>query len=340
MTLILFDGFDNYSLLPKSWMTGLDMTGGYTGRDGSSNGCVGFYKTSGSPHLTCSLPSAINTLICGYGVQYNTTTKVWAGRVTGSSTQQMYLEPHASGSLILRNSGGTQVATSPSGLISTGAWFHLQVKWVPHTSTGSVVVKINDAEVINYTGATSGTTATVDSFQMTQGATSSAGRSFMDDLWVCDEVDATATQGRPNNAFLGDLAVVTLLPSSDGDTIQWTPSTGSNYAAVDENPVNSTDYVSTSTSTNRDLYAMTDLPGNATTVFAVRTSVYAQKSDAGSSSIQITAKENATTTPAAANALSTSWTAIHDPILAVRPSDSGLWTVSDVNSLQVGVDLV
>ena len=98
----------------------------------------------------------------------------------------------------------------------------------------------------------------------------------IDDLYLVD-----LTGPYPFNDRLGNVKVEQLLPSAAGATTQWTPSTGANWAAVDEQPPSSTDYVGSTTSGQRDLYATTDLVSTTGTVLAVRPAWFIAKSDAG-----------------------------------------------------------
>jgi hypothetical protein len=57
------------------------------------------------------------------------------------------------------------------------------------------------------------------------------------------------------NDFQGVCRIVGLLPNADTTTIEWIPSTGlTHYNLIDENPANTTDYVSNATQDQIDLY--------------------------------------------------------------------------------------
>jgi len=65
--------------------------------------------------------------------------------------------------------------------------------------------------------------------------------------------------GLSYSAVLGKTWNQILLPDADGDTIEWTPSTGSNYACVDDpDDIDQTDWVSTTLSGKKDFYTFTD----------------------------------------------------------------------------------
>jgi hypothetical protein len=194
-------------------------------------------------------------------------------------------------------------------------------------------------EIINVSGVSTGTAS--GSVTHIQHNTNNGGVQF-DDLYVCDGVDATATQGRANNDFLGDLKVATLIPTANGDLTAWSKSTGTNAAAlVDEIPPNTTDYIFSSTSGQRELMTLPDLPSSAGAVYGLRIGIYGLKSDAGASSVKPLIKESGgTITAQTAKALSTTAGGYYGDFLFTKPSaPTTPFTASDVNALQAGVEL-
>jgi hypothetical protein len=238
-------------------------------------------------------------------------------------------------------STGTLLATSTGHTaISATAWRGAQVKGLMHTSAGQVTVSLDGVQVLD-TGVvqTAATSGSVSAIRFGQG-TSGTNALWYDDFYVCDAVDATATQGRPNNDFLGDLRVQVLAPTGAGDVTQWTPNTAvANWTTVDETPPSATDYNSDATAGHQDLYALGDLTGTIATVFAVQESLYVGKSDAGSAQVKPLLKENSVATSEAGQGLSTTAGPVFGALRGVRPSDGGLWTSTDVNALQAGAEV-
>ncbi len=77
------------------------------------------------------------------------------------------------------------------------------------------------------------------------------------------------------------------------------------------------------------------------TVYGVRVTSYAQKTDAGLEGIKHVIKENSVVTvDASPTALSSTFAFVHGATLYKKPSNSTLWTVTDVNALQCGFDSV
>lgn len=337
MTLLFFDGFqDDATNRKPEWSGTASITA--TGRDGSTNGARAGGNASS---MTLTLPSAAATVVMGMAVNVQVLASSTNGIVLGTgSTDDIWLWFNASGYLEARrtSAGGGLIATATILPVPTPRWCYLQVKAVLHLTAGSLICQIDGTEVINVSGVSTGTVTGSCTYIKTN--TSLNGTQF-DDMYVCDAVDATATQGRANNNFLGDMKVTSLIPSADGDLSQWTPSTGTAHAAlVDEVPPNTTDYNFTSVVGNRDLYQLPDLPSTAGAVYGVRLSLYGLKSDAGASSVKPLVKESVgTITAQTAQPLSTTAGAVCGPFLFTKPSASTTpWTSTDINGLQAGAE--
>jgi hypothetical protein len=342
MTLLFFDGMQDSVLMPKPEWFVTDAWGGpTTGRDGTTNGAATL--AGSASQRTVALPSSAATCIAGTAFQV-TNMAVAASPLSfmsDSTTVQLVLVINSSGFIEVRRSTltGTLLGTSSGHTpITANQWNSLQAKVLLATSSGgSCTVQLNGVTVLTLTSVTtSGTSGSVTHIRFLSGSSQSL---VIDDLYVCDAVDATATQGRANNDFLGDLRVAVLFPTAAGDNTAWTPSTGSNWAAVDESPPNTTDYVGDSVSGHKDHYTMSDLTGTIATVYAVRESLYAAKSDAGAVSIKPSIKENSTVTSATSQAPSTSYSIMCGPMYAVKPSNSAVWSTTDINALQAGEEV-
>lgn len=340
MSLLFFDGFQDCNVMPKpEWGSGYP-TGTVSGRDGTPNSAGIMSNTNNL--IALSTPATT----CIVGFARLTTNRFDSGFVSfiRSGVTELVVTVNASGFLELRRTSitGTLLATSSghTPITINNLWHSFQAKAVLRSDgAGSCEVRLNGVAVINFTGQTAGTTGDVTHIGF-HGPAGGSGNLVVDDFWICDGVDATATQGAPNNNFLGDLKVTTLFPTSEGDTLQFTPSTGTaHYSLVDENPVNTTDYVSSLTVGQRDLYNVGDLVATATAPVAVRVGLYAQKSDAGTASIKTLIKENGTLTAGAVQPLLTSWSGFYGSIRTKKPSNDTPWTVADVNGLQVGVEV-
>lgn len=346
MTLQFFDGLKDANIMRKpSWSAGAAWNLITTGRFGDTNGAAKPGWGNGATNACkLTLPTPAATVV--YGIAANVGSSSTDGLPLGgiaiaSGVNQLATRVNASGFIeVYRNTvpTGTLLATS-TGHAPIVGFNYYELKASLATSGGTLIVRLNNIEVINFTGQTAATAGNVAMLNFSSPQTDAT--VTLDDLYVCDTVDATATQGRANNDFLGDLKVACLLPTGAGDSTQWTPSTGANWTTVDDVPPNITDYVSDPTSGHRDLYVMSDLTGTIGAVYGVQTSLYAAKSDAGAVTMKPTIKESGgTVTSDTAVSPGTTFGPFHGTMRMVRPSDSAVWTASDVNALQAGVEVV
>ena len=123
-----------------------------------------------------------------------------------------------------------------------------------HPTAGTVEVRVNGVTLVSLSGIN--TQPGFHNYHNTVGVYIYRIGGF-DDYYICDST------GLLMNDFQGACRVIGLLPNADTGTEQWTPSTGTaHYACVDENPPNAaSDYVSSSTQAQMDLYAYPSLVG-------------------------------------------------------------------------------
>lgn len=339
MSLLFFDGFESGSPKPE-YTSGPGLTTGSRtgngGMDGSSGCVLGITASAkvicGFAHTNSTLPGPTSQ----YFVQF---------RGDAGVTTHLTVGYDASGFVTLRLGGatGTLLATSAYAW-PPSQWRYMEVSATIADAGGTCVVKVDGATIINFTGDTknAGTATTIDRLAFLGSTAAGGANTRWDDLYVLNGVDATATQGRANNDFLGDIKVEPLFPNADGTTNQFVGSDGnsvSNYLLVDETSTSTADYVGSPTPGDRDLYNITDLAANIGTVYAIRTNAYVSKSDAGLAGIKTILRESSgTLTDDAVTALSTTWAYIFGGIRATRPGTTSPWTPADINALQIGVE--
>lgn len=235
---------------------------------------------------------------------------------------------------------GTVLATSTQVWNTWGTYRYIEMQGTIDDAAGRVVVKVDGVTWIDFTGDTrnGGSNTNIDQFGF-MWTGSADGR--IDDMYVTNGTDDTATTGRPDNSFLGDVKVEVLIPNADGTTNQWVGSDGNsaaNWDLVNEVPVNTSDYTGSSTVGQRDMWGMTNVGAQTSTVFAVQPAVYAAKDDAGAATIKIIHTDGSGTVVSSTDkALSTGYDYYWDDLRKVRPG-GGAWTATEANVLQVGVE--
>lgn len=331
MALLFIDGFDHYATadMLKKWST----QGTYSptinataGRRGGGGLVVG--STSTSTSLSKSL-SAVSTVIVGVAFKIGSTAQAGETiRLYEGATQHISLYYSSGTFKLYRGSNtGTLLATGTTS-VSASTWVYIELKVTIHDTTGAYELRLNGVTEFSATNVDTrngGTSGVVDSVSL-GGYTGT-----FDDFYLCD------TSGTTNNNFLGDCRIDTLYPSGAGNYTQFTPSTGSNYTCVDETTPNTTDYVSSATSGNRDSYAFADLAAlGSESIYGVQVNAYAQKSDAGTRSLGTMVRLSGTDADGASVGLGTTTYSYISQVFEKDPS-AAAWTEANVNAAEFGV---
>lgn len=360
MSALWFSSISEWAQIRPPEYAGTTSIVNQTGRAGDTSGCMSI--SSIGNFSTISLPTPAAVCFTGWANFYNGSNATALANVimawcTGTGTGrtiQCCLTLNTSGFYELRRTSatGTLLGTSsghtPVTAFGVGTpWYDLNARCVlGASSNGEFELRLAGVPILTLTGITnSGSTASVDSISWAGNTGGNSGNTqnnvYWDDVVVYDAVDATATQGRANNDWPGDLRVARLLPTSDGDTTQWTPSTGTaHWSLLDEVPPNTTDYVSSATDGQQDLVNIADLSGTVSGVIGVRTGLYAAKTDAGAAGLKTLIKENSVLTVGSSQAVGGTGTfaGYFSSFRWVRPSDSAVWANADVNAMQIGVE--
>lgn len=340
MALLFMDGFEGRDSQYKydSWNNGYGgfgtgpattwVTGRFAGT--ALNGYN--YASQGAPHVTKYL-TASDVIIAGIGVSHTnpgSTVNFIRFFTDSASTLQITLQFYLGQIRLVR--GASVIGTSQPNLIAANSWGYVEVKAKIDTVNGYVTVKYNGNIIINFTGNTkaAGTSNLIDTFQLYFDGGNGI---VADDIYVLND-----TGSAPHNDFLGDSRVAAIVPNGAGSVTGFTPSSGANYAAVDEIPPSGADYVESSVSGTKDLYAMSDLV-NAQIIYGVQTNVLAQKTDSGDVAVYPLMKVGGIEYPGPSLQMTPSWKMATD-IRQINPATATTWTQADVDGLETGVEIV
>lgn len=336
MTLLYIDGFDadNATSLGLRGWSGTQMattTGRISGsaiysQSGATvamtSPSVGAKATliAGFAHLKTSLPGSPATIFVFYD--------------SAGTTEQCSIRLNADGSLsACRGNQAAVLATSAAGVIAASVWRYIEVQATIDGSSGSMIVRVEESEVINVTAANTkqGSNAFADRVRFYSFANNN---DRYDDLYIAD------TAGSDNNSFLGDCRVQTLLPASDA-AIQWSRSTGStNYSAVDDSPYSAADYVYSSTVGHVDRYGLSDLATTPASIKGVAMYYTYQKSDAGARTMRGFIKSGGTTSNDSAQTPALNTEQMRYALWERDPNTAAAWSTSGVNALEAGIEVV
>lgn len=320
-----FEAADAFLKWPLSVGGGTSTTTRFsTGRSWLVNNFTYYLSRSITPSATVYVGAAIRvpttdgTQVLAFGAD-NGTFVHHNIRLTGATTLALY-------------SGNTLLASYTHTSAFAGNWFYFELSGTVATSGGTGIVRIDGVTVINFTGSTKtgGTSTNIDMVRV-QGDNS--GGKYVDDFYICD-----GTGTAPQNTFLGDVKVTSLVPNAAGSSTQFTPSVGANYTTVDELPYSATDYVSSGTSGQRDTYALTDLAATAGSVYGVQTNIIAKKTDAAPIALRPAVKSGATVYYGPNLNLSSNDNILMDT-RQTNPATSASWTATEVNALEAGFEV-
>ena len=299
MSLVFFDGFDQYDANSDLFNFG-GWTGSYNGgassfsstvRSGATGKCAVFSANSLGIYVT--LPEqAAKTVYVGVSINLSSLTvgnPVLSVMTAGDGYQATVILTSGNVLSVYRGGGSTLLA-SGSIALSAGVWYYVELKALVADASGILEVKINGTTVATYTGDTQSQGTNTFTRVAIGGLNSGQACSF-DDFYILN------SDGSVNNTYLGEQRVEIITPTSDS-TVAWTRNTGAtNFSAVDDligAPDDDTTYVSSSTSTQKDEYGLSNLVGTASAVAGVKVNTRAEKDDANPLSFKNGIKSGAT----------------------------------------------
>jgi hypothetical protein len=361
MAFIFCDSFDHYAIadIERKWTQLIDSNSGPGGSSHSTSLTEGRRSTDAlkltinsaatSGNVTSQFPrfvyAPVSTVIFGFAFKHDGSNlssgsdsesfsnQIWNLGSLGANQIWCRLNPDRTIS-VLRGTGTATVLGTTSVALNQGVYTYLEFKVVIHDTTGSVVVRKDGSVVLNLTNIdTRHNSDTVNNIII--GVVRSQGGGgytfWFDDFYLLD------SSGSTSNDFLNDTRIDVMYPNAEGNTIQWTPSTGTdNSALVDEAEANGdTDYNSTGTVNNKDTLAFPNAPVASTNYHAVQVNMFIRKEEAGPGGIKAVTRLGGTDYLSAEYSFSSDYTDVRH-IWDRRPSDSGVWTDTDINGAEFG----
>lgn len=156
---------------------------------------------------------------------------------------------------------------------------------------------------------------------------------IIDDWYILD-----TTIGPFNTTRLGDSRIQTLRPSSDAGPNNGTPSSGTSHYAMVNAPQNdggSTYITLTGTSGQEELFGMTSLLANPSTIYGAKVLNYARKTDAGALNTNSIISSNSIVVNSNVQGLLTTFSGISG-IFESDPSTGVAWSSAGINAADCG----
>jgi hypothetical protein len=346
MALLWIDGFDNYGVtagaapsptgvLARKYGTVAQESAMriYAGRLGGY--CISMYNGAfalASPVLTTDA-----TLVVGLALKYTN-----LGSSTGpfvrfddGANWGMSVWLSTGGELAVRNRSSAQLQITSGLELAADSWYYIEFK-VVCGATGSYSVYVDGVEVLSATGVDTRATEGHDycgTFRL-YAPNYSGATHYFDDLYCLDGTGSL-------NAPLGNCRVSTIRPDVAGDSAQFTPDTGDNYARVAETVCDDdTSYVEDSTSTHKDLYGYAALAGIVANIKGVMVCTDCRETDATSFSIKTVCKSGATESDDTGLSVGSTNYVTRRRVLEDDPNTTDPWDKDDLDAAQFGVKVV
>lgn len=333
MSLLFMDGFDHYSAtlpIERKWDPGSTMTqAGQTGR------YAGYSMRQANATCNKTLPGNYSTLVVGFAFKVDDwyTTQAFF-RFNDGTTEQCNFILNSSGNLVFRR--GTTVLATSTYVIPKLLWIYVEFKVTIHNTTGTCEVRFNGFGTpdINATGLNTraGSNNYANKIVVTYG--SNAGSFYYDDLYVCDTGGSA-----PQNDFLGECKISTMVPDADGATNNFSRSSGvTNFSLVNEAFADTTGYTFSSNPGDIDLYTFGNLPSTVGTIYGVQTNIYNRKDDTGSRDIRPVVRISSTNYEGTTYQVLSDWT-FASQIYTLSPATSSPWIKSEIDGAQFGIKI-
>lgn len=235
--------------------------------------------------------------------------------------------------------GATLVATGTTVALVANTWHRIEVEFLVADSGGSLVVRADGVEVYNFSGDTY-TSGAVGANSIAWGRIGTSGGPSLN----IDDVMIWNSAGAAPNSWLGDFRIETLVPINNGSINNGSSNLGtSNVFAVDEgigiSTNGDTDYVSLDTTGYFDLYQMSDLVSDPTTIHAVSLTTIARSDGPALRKTQMVNRQGSTNYAAGTDQLwygSTSYSGATQSWM-LNPATGAAWTAAEVNAAQMGL---
>lgn len=270
-----------------------------------------------------------DTLIIGLGARFLSFSATKLISLYDGPTEGVNLRLKADGEFEVYRAG-ILLGTTSGAAIGIGNWGHIELKVKVHDTTGTVEFRINGVAKISLTGQDTkvGTNAYHDHVRF-------LGAWEIDDIYILDST------GTVNNDFLGNMKVLGILPTAEGDNIDFTPSTGTNNAAmVDENPTDDdTSFVEASGGGSKDLYQYGDVSGVGDLIAGVQINTDVKETDATTFDLVTVCKSGTTESDNVASPIGSTNYVTKTRIVELDPNTAAAWTAAGVNAAQFGIKI-
>lgn len=240
--------------------------------------------------------------------------KIWL-RLTSAGNIQAYA-----------TDGTTQMGSDGSTTLAADTWYRIEVK----CSTGSPAayeVLIDGVSELSGTGNLSSTNAGYWEFGSFTNRNNQAIEYYYDDIYIDDA-------GYPG---AGQCEI--MQPNADGAYTTWAASAGDRWDCVDEVPIDNSDYVESTLTSNEAYTAALESAASAGisgTIKAAEQIIDVKRAGSANGTIRMRLRSNTTDSDTGTNYGSTSTEVTLGRIFETDPATSSAWTTSGLDGVEVG----
>jgi hypothetical protein len=261
------------------------------------------------------------------------------GADAGATQGSFSLWDASDGSIRVNRHGDTTIiGTSSLGIISTGTWYHIEVAAKLNTvaNGGYVKVWVNGNLVINVTASDTNTGTVPTSYTgcvIGQGNNNSRDWKF-DDVMLWDEDGTDFTYAQLSTSYL---PIIETLNVDANDTVQFTPSAGSNFQNVDDAAFHDGDttYNASSTVGHEDLFTVANPSGTPNAIFGLAVKTIWKMDIPAIINMRDKLDSGGTVTYSADRLMTISYVHAYSPF-GKDPNTTAAWLAAAVNSVKVG----
>lgn len=195
---------------------------------------------NGTDNFYLDLPSSTSQHRLGFHFQHNTAAfgnpRVVSGYSGGTTVWSLRWVDEAT--LTLFVSGADQASLLSPTFNQTEKWHHIGVD-AKIAADGWIKVYLNGEEILSYEGDTSASGTSINRLRFAGTPTVNQWfHAYYDDIYIDD------TAGEPFPSPPPDKRFYLVMPEADGASSEWTPSAGTDHAAlVNDVPVDTAEYV-------------------------------------------------------------------------------------------------
>ena len=336
MGLLFIDGFDHY---PQSSMIGKNYSLYDFGQVVFSTNCKRFFSGQGvavqgyqggfKKNIGVYNLSTIYFGIAIYKQEDGTisasTTYPLISFLDSVSTDQVKLCANLNYGISVYRGDNTLLGSTANNLFSDKKWFYLEAKVTISATVGVVEIRINEQQVLNLTSKN--TKNGSDYIEKILFKVIYDRDTYYDDLYIDD------------SQFHGDCQVKTFMPDSDGNSADFTRSTGSNdYECVDEAVSNiDTDYIFSNTLNHKSIFGITT--GALEIVKGIQVNNHCRLEEAGVRKITPIVRSGGTDYSGTEKDAIAANYYFESEVWELDPDDSGAWDQTKLEAAEFGLEI-